>query len=163
METDINKIIFSRTNPSKKLEIIQNLKGSELWAINKTTIARIIKEVGTKRYKSRDKELRISRNHRVGNNWNSELEAIGTYKKKIYVNLYVQYGDCDTDTTETVDYDKFFCRGKYEGVIKGIDYHFNPKYYYYTYNEEDKAKCIRSLLLDYVYCKYSTKLKEDAV
>ena len=163
METDINKIIFSRTNPSKKLEIIQKLKGSELWAINKTTIARIIKEVGTKRYKSRDKELRISRDRRVGNNWNSDFEAIGTYKKKIFVLLYVQYGDCDTDTTETVDYDKFFCRGKYEGVIKGIDYHCNPKYYYYTYNEEDKAKCIRSLLLDYVYCKYSTKLKEDAV
>ena len=159
METDINKIIFSRTNPSNKLEIIRNLKGSELWAINKATIARIIKEVGINRYKSRDKELRISRDRRVGNNWNSDFEAIGTYKKKIFVLLYVQYGDCDTDTTETVDYDKFFCRGKYEGVIKGIDYHCNPKYYYYTYNEEDKAKCIRSILLDYVYTKYSTKLK----
>ena len=159
METDINKIIFSRTNPSNKLEIIRNLKGSELWAINKATIARIIKEVGINRDKSRDKELRISRDRRVGNNWNSDFEAIGTYKKKIYVFLYVQYGDCDTDTTETVDYDKFFCRGKYEGVIKGIDYHCNPKYYYYTYNEEDKAKCIRSILLDYVYTKYSTKLK----
>ena len=61
METDINKIIFSRTNPSKKLEIIRNLKGNELWATNKSTIDRIIKEVGINRYKSRDKELRISR------------------------------------------------------------------------------------------------------
>ena len=163
MATNINVELFKRYAPKKKLEIIEKLSNDELLAVSESTVKKIIQEVGQRRYKSRDKELRISRDRRVGNNWNSDFEAVGTYKKKLYVHLYVQYGDCDTDTTEVVDYAKFFCRGKYEGEIKGIDYHFNPKYYYYTYDEEEKAKCIRSILLEYVYTKYATKLKEDSV
>ena len=160
---NVNNFIFKRTQPKKKLEVIEKLSNDELMAVSESTVKRIIQEVGQRRYKSRDKELRISRDRRVGNNWNSEFEAVGTYKKKLYVNLYVQYGDCETDTTEVVNYDKFFCRGNYEGEIKGIDYHFNPKYYYYTYDVEDKAKCIRSILLEFVYAKYATKLNNDAV
>ena len=163
MATNINVELFKRYAPKKKLEIIEKLSNDELLAVSESTVKKIIQEVGQRRYKSRDKELRIDYDRRVGNNWNSVFEAVGTYKKKLYVHLYVQFGDCETDTTEVVDYAKFFCRGKYEGEIKGIDYHFNPKYYYYTYDEEEKAKCIRSILLQYLYSKFSTKLKEDAV
>lgn len=65
---DINQIIFTRTASVKKAEIVENLTQAELLNILPATIARMVKEAGTRLYKSRDKELRISYERRTGNN-----------------------------------------------------------------------------------------------
>lgn len=157
---NINVDLFRRFQPEKKLEMINKMTQSELLSVSPETVKRIIKEAGTNRYKSRNKELKIARERRVGNNWNSDLESVELYKGKLYVGLYVQYGDCETDTTEIEEYAKFFKSGEYLGQIKGIDRCFNPKYYYFRYDSEAKAECMRSILLEYVNRKYADKLKE---
>ncbi len=156
---DINKIIFSRTAPKKKVEIVENLTPKELLSVGSDTIKRIVKEVGSNRYKSRDKELYISHELRTGNNWNSEFESVGIYKGNLYVNLYVQYSN--TDTTKSESLEKFFCKGDYQGSIKGSDHHGNERHYYFSYDESDKARCMRRLLLQYLYLRYKDKLGEN--
>lgn len=158
---NINVDLFRRFQPEKKLEMINKMTQSELLSVSPETVKRIIKETGTNRYKSRNKELKIAHERRAGNNWNSEFESVENYKGKLYVGLYVQYGDCETDTTEIEEYNTFFKSGEFLGQIKGIDRCFNPKYYYYRYNNEQKSECIRSILLEYVYRKYADKLKEE--
>lgn len=70
---DINKIIFSRTAPSKKVEIVKALSISQLLSITSEAITRMVKETGSSISKSRNKELCISSDLRTGNNWNSEI------------------------------------------------------------------------------------------
>ena len=156
---DINKIIFSRTAPKEKVEIVENLTPKELLSVNSDTIKRMVKETGSNRYKSRDKELFISHELKTGNNWNSELESVGIYKGNLYVNLYVQYSN--TDTTKTESFDKFFCKGDYQGSIIGSDHYGNDRHYYFSYDESDKACCIGRLLLQYLYLRYKDKLGEN--
>ncbi len=158
MTTDI---IFSRTNPLRKLEIIRNLKGSELWATPKSTIERIVKETGRNRYKSRDKELYIDHDRRAGNNWNSTIESISLVKGKLYVGIYLQYDSTDTSTTET--YEEFFLMRTYHGSIERSDWRGNPRTYYFEYSIDEKAEVIRSILLEYIYTKYAEKLKKEGV
>lgn len=153
---NINEIIFSRTAPKKKMEIVENLTPKELLSVNSDTIKKMVKETGSNRYKSRDKELYISRELRTGNNWNSEFESVGIYKGKLYVNLYVQYSN--TDTTKSECLEKFFCKGDYQDSIKGSDCHGNERHYYFSYDESDKARCMRRLLLQYLTIKYKDKL-----
>lgn len=153
---NINSFLFTRTQPQKKLEVITALSHADLLSVTQATILRIIKETGRNRYKSRDKELCISRDRRKGNNWNSTFDAVGTYKKKIYVDLYVQYENTDTSTTE--DYAKFFTTSEYRGEIHSTDRYGNPRTYYFVYDKEDKAECLRSILLQYVYNKYHDKI-----
>ena len=56
---NVNNFIFTRTQPKKKLETIENLSNDELLAVTESTVKKIIQEVGQRRYKSRDKDLRI--------------------------------------------------------------------------------------------------------
>lgn len=107
---DINKELFKRNKPKKKLELIEMLTPSELLGIHPGTILRIVKEVGVLRYKSRDRELRLS--NRTGNNWNSSVESIGVYKNRLFINIYIQMdhteiplllkkGKCSSDVVNT--------------------------------------------------------------
>lgn len=156
---DINKIIFSRTAPKKKVEIIENLTPKELLSVSSDTIKRMVRETGSNRYKSRDKELYISRELRTGNNWNSELTSVRTYKSGLSVDLYVQYSNTDTDVSEA--YDKFFASGDYRGCIKRNDRYGNPQTYYFTYTSADKAECVKSLILQYIHLRYKERLSEN--
>ena len=69
---NINQFIFSRTHPKKKIEAIENLSNDELLDVTESTVKKMIQEAGQRRYKSRDKDLRIDYDRRCGNNWNSE-------------------------------------------------------------------------------------------
>lgn len=160
MKTNINVELFKRYAPKKKIEMINALTDDEVMATTKETILRIVKEAGHGSYKSRNKDLYISRQLREGNHWNSELESVGIYKKKLYLDFYVQYGDSETDTTMPVKYEDFFRSGEFRGTIKGSDRYGNTKYYYYIYDREDKVRCMRSILLQYVYSKYEDKLNQ---
>jgi len=153
---DINKLIFTWTAPSKKVEIVENLTLPELLSVTPDTIKRIVREVGSNYYRSRNKELTISRELRTGNDWNSEFTGVRTYKSILYVDLYVQYGNTDTDVSET--FDKFFAPGEYRGHIVRNDSYGNPRTFYFTYTPADKADCMKSLVLQYLQLRYKERL-----
>ena len=153
---NINKIIFTRTQPQKKVDIINSLTEAELLATTGATVTRIVKEVGSTIYKTRDKRLRIDYDRRKGNSWNSAVENVDLVKGKLYVGFYIQYENTDTNTSD--DYDNFFKRGNYRGEIRRLDRYGNGRTYYFCYDESDKAKVMKSVLLEYVYKKYSEKL-----
>jgi hypothetical protein len=158
MATNINQIIFTRTQPKKKLEIINSLSEAELMATTEATITKIVKEAGSRLYKSRDKQLRIDYDRRKGNNWNSTVESVELIKGKLYLDFYIQYENTDTNTSE--EYDNFFRRGNFRGEIRRLDRYGNGRTYYFCYDETDKARVMRSILLEYVYSKYNDKLKD---
>lgn len=153
---DINKIIFSRTASAKKMEIVKNLTEAELLSILPATIVKMIKEAGTRLYKSRDKEMRISYDLRTGNDWNSEVEGVRNYKGTPMLDLYIQYEN--TDTSTSVRLDDFLKHGDYKGCIVRDDRCGNPRSYYFTYTSADKARFVESLLLEYINRKYKDKL-----
>ena len=157
---NINQFIFSRTQPMKKLETIERLSNEELLNVTEATVKKVIQEVGRRRYKSRDKELFIDYDRRVGNNWNSTVESVDLVKGKLYVSFYVQYENTDTNTSD--DYEDFFKRGNYRGEIHRLDRFANGRTYYFCYDESDKARVMKSILLEYVYSKYADKLKAEA-
>ena len=160
MATNINQIIFTRTQPKKKVEIINHLTEAELLATTEATITRIVKEVGSTIYKSRDKRLFIDGDRRKGNSWNSTIEGLDLIKGRLHLNIYVQYENTDTNTSE--EYDNFFRRGNYRGEVRRLDRHGNGRTYYYLYDTSDKASVMKSILLEYVYRKYADKLKAQA-
>lgn len=149
---NINTEIFKRYAPGKKLRIIKELSDQELLAISPETVTRIIKEEGTNFYKSRDKRLHITAKFKTGNNWDSTFTGVELIKGKLYVSLYVQYANTDTDSIET--YDKFFSYGDYRGFVHYEDRYGNPQTDYFLYSKSDKARAIKSLLLEYVQRKY---------
>ena len=156
MATNINTL-FRRYRPEKKLEIIENLTVNELLAITPQTVTRIIKETGTSPYKSKIKELRISRERRTGNNWNSEIESYYLVRKNIYISFYLQYENTDTSTCEL--FSTMMKPGDFRGEVKRHDRYGNDRTYYFIYTPMDKVQAIRALLLEYIYTKYHDKLK----
>lgn len=152
MKTDINIELFKRYAPKKKQEIVNSLNEKELLSTTPETFNRIVREVGNRLYKSRDKELRISSNLRVGNGWNSTVESICTYKSRLYLHIYIQMDS--TDTTIVEDYNTFIKRGDYTGKAFETNRYGDrvPNYCHYT--EADKARVIQSILLQYVHTKY---------
>ncbi len=156
MATNINQELFKRYKPKKKLDLIYQLSADELLATTPETIKRIAKETGRSIGKSRNKVLRISNDRRSGNNWNSDIEAVEFINGNLYLNIYFQMDNTDTNICE-----------KYLNFFKGEEYHgkhyTTNKYgdtipHYFTYNREDKAGVIKSILLEYVYTKYAYKL-----
>lgn len=156
MRTNINVELFKRYAPKKKLEVINNLTTAELLATTPETIMRIAKEAGRSIGKSRDKILRINRDRQAGNDWNSTVEDIEFIKKNLYLNIYFQTDHTDTNISE-----------KYATFMQGDQYH--GKHYttnrygdevpnYFTYDRQDKANVIKSILLEYVHTKYADKL-----
>lgn len=152
MSKNINIELFKRYAPKKKQEIVNSLNEKELLSTTPETINRIVREVGNRLYKSRDKELRISGNLRVGNDWNSTVESICTYKSRLYLHIYIQMDS--TDTTIVEDYNTFIKRGDYTGKAFETNRYGDrvPNYCHYT--ESDKARVIQSILLQYVHTKY---------
>ena len=155
MATNINQELFKRYSPKKKLGLINGLGQSELLATAPETIKRIAKETGRSIGKSRNKVLRISNDRRSGNNWNSDIEAVEFINGNLYLNIYFQMDNTDTNICE-----------KYLNFFKGEEYHgkhyTTNKYgdtipHYFTYNREDKAGVIKSILLEYVHTKYADK------
>lgn len=154
MKTNINTELFKRYAPQKKLSIIEALTQDELLAITPATITKVVKETGEPYYRSRrNKSICVRRVIRTGNNWNSEFTGMELLKGELYVSLYVQYSN--TDTTECILYSEFMRdKDRFRGTIIDTDYLGNPQTYYYFYDNEDRARAIRSLLYEYVNRKY---------
>ncbi len=155
--TNINIELFKRYAPTKKLEIINGLNEKELMAVTQATIIKVIREAGRNIYKSRDKELFIANGRRAGNDWNSVIENVALYKgSQLFLNAYVQMDD--TDTNLTVTWDNFFKEGNYRGTVYETNRYGDKVPHYFTYGKEEKAKVIKSILLEYVHTKYKDKL-----
>ena len=157
---NINEFIFSRTQPQKKIDTINALTQDELLSIRETTVKRIIKEVGRRMGKTRDKEMRIAYERRNGNAWNSNVECVDLIKNKLYIDLYCQFSSTDSTICET--FDEFFARGNYRGEIHRSDRYGNPRTYQFIYDTEAKANVARAILLEYVFTKYAAKLTKEA-
>ena len=157
---NINEFIFSRTQPQKKIDIINALTQDELLSTSEATIKRIVKDAGRRMWKTRDKELRISHERRAGNAWNSLIEAVELIKGRLYLEVYLQYENTDTSTSE--EYDDFFRNGNFRGEVRRLDRYGNGRTYYFLYNLSDKASVMKSILLEYVYTKYADKLSKQA-
>ena len=111
-------------------------------------------------YKSRDKQLYIDGDRRKGNCWNSTIEGVDLIKGRIHLNIYIQYENTDTNSSE--EFDKFFDRwNNYRGEIRRLDRYGNGRTYYFNYDKSDKANVMKSILLDYVYKKYNDKLHDE--
>lgn len=158
MKTNINQFIFSRTQPTKKLEVIGSLTQAEVLATTEDTIKRIVKETGRKHGKSRDKTLYISSDRQASNNWNAWVENIELVKGKLYLTFYVQYEN--TDASAADDFDDFIQGSSYRGELHRDDRYGNPRTYYFCFAQDDKARVMRSILQEYVWRKYADKLKE---
>lgn len=157
--TDINTELFRRISPVKKIEIIKNLTQAELGRISEDAILKIVKEAGRRKKGSRDYEFYVTPNRRKGNNWNSEVEGIWLYKRKLSVIVYIQFDD--TDSSLLVPFNDFFKKGDFRGTIKRDDRYGNPQTHYYVYDEKDKTEVIRSLCLEYINTKYKSKLNTN--
>ena len=156
MAVNINLELFKRYAPKKKLEIINNLSTSELLAITPETIKRIAKEAGRSIGKSHDKVLRIDQERQSGNNWNSTVEAIEYIKGNLYLNIYFQMDS--TDTNICVKHEVFFKGEQYTGRYYTTNRYGDSVPHYFSYDRQDKAGVIKSILLEYVYTKYADKL-----
>ena len=156
MRTNINVELFKRYAPKKKLEVINNLTTAELLATTPETIMRIAKEAGRSIGKSRDKILRINRDRQAGNDWNSTVEDIEFIKKNLYLNIYFQTDHTDTNISEK--YATFMQGDQYHGKHYTTNKYGDTIPHYFTYNQEDKAGVIKSILLEYVHTKYADKL-----
>ena len=156
MAVNINQELFKRYAPKKKLKIINNLTTSELLATTLETIKRIAKEAGRSVGKSRDKVLRINRDRQAGNDWNSTIEDVEYIKGNLYLNFYFQMDS--TDTNICVKHEVFFNGDEYHGKHYTTNYYGDSVPHYFTYNRQDKAKVIKSILLEYVHTKYADKL-----
>ena len=157
--TDINTELFRRTSPVKKVEVINNLTQAELSKVSEETILRIVKETGRKTAKSRNYEFYVNPIRRKGNRWNSEVEGIWLYKRKLSVVVYIQYDD--TDSSLLVPFNDFFKKGDFRGTIKRDDRYGNPQTHYYVYDETDKTEVMRSFCLEYINTKYKSKLNTN--
>ena len=156
MRTNINEELFKRYAPKKKLEIINNLTAAELLATTPETVKRIAKEAGTKAGTARSKVLRISSDRRSGNDWNSTVESVEIHRGKLMLDIYVQMDSTDTNHFEP--YSNFSKDGNYTGKVFTTNYYGDSVPHYYTYDKQDKAKVIKSILLEYVHTKYAEKL-----
>jgi hypothetical protein len=157
---NINDFIFSRTQPNKKIETIEALSNEQLLSVKEDTVKRIVKETGRRMYRSRNKELYIDYDRRVGNNWNSTVEGVELIRGKLYLDFYVQYENTDTNTSE--EYSDVFNGREFRGEIRRSDRYGNGRTYYFCYDRSDKARVMKSILLEYVYTKYADKLKTVA-
>ena len=164
MATNINKIIFTRTAPKKKLEIINSLSQGELLAITYPTILRIIKEAGqgdSNKARCKFKTLYLSG---ATNDWNSKVTNIYNWKKdEVYLSVYIQGDDTDTDVSYKL---RDFLDNRYEEQCLGkLHESFRNGYEHdvpANYNRTDRARVVRAILTAYVKNKYRDKLKEEA-
>lgn len=156
---DINTYIFTRTAPMTKLRTIEKLTQSELLAISEATISRIIKEAGTGKARSHNKDLKLSRENRTGNKWNSTIEGWYIWKKEVYIDFYIQYSNTDTNTADT--FKEFMKYSEYQGSFEYEDRYGHSQTTYFRYSPEDKARAIRALLREYIETKYADKLKNN--
>ena len=138
MNKNINVDLFRRFSASNKVEMVNALTKDELLSVTEQTITRIVKEVGSNYLKSRDKKMYIKSELRCGNNWNSEIDYLDYIKGKVYVNVYIQNGDTDTDKGELLSV--FLKRGDFNTKAYFTNRYGDDIPTYVTYTPDDRPR-----------------------
>lgn len=147
---DINTIIFSRTRPAKKQDIVEHLSEEELLKVSSATILRIIKEVGFRMGSSKTLFLTNS----VSNNWNAEIGSISVKMrtKDIKLEVYIQY--YNTDTSKLISMSDFMKAGDYIGQLTYTDREGGMQTDYFRFTISEKAALLKEILKTYLVKKY---------
>lgn len=151
---NLNVEIFRKYKAERKAAIVFAASQQDLLRVNTDTITRIIKEVGegsSAKARSHDKRLKLQ--HKVSNNWNSDIEEVALYHKKLWIGFYLQYDNTDTPTDDSLE--NFLQPGPYTGSYEYEDRYGHTQTTYFRYNLEQKAAFIKELLLTYINLKYN--------
>lgn len=147
--TDINKELFRRTSPSTKMAMINNLSSSDFLMVSENTMRKVFRNMGhIKVIPIKDKR----NDEQIGNNWNSNINAISIERGKIFIYLYVQY--YNTDTVIPVRFSNFMRKGDFVGNIQYSDIHGYQHIENYRYSESIKSKIVKAALEYYVHTKF---------
>lgn len=160
---NINQFLFTRTQPKKKLEVINTLSKEQLLSVTYSTILRIIKEAGvgdSGKKRSKFKTLYLKG---ATNDWNSKVRNIYNWKKNlVYLSVYVQGDDTDGEYSYNL---KDFLDNRYEEqCLAKLHESFRNGYEHdvpANYDRSDRARVIKAILTAYIENKYADKLKED--
>lgn len=157
---EIAKARKSVSSRERLLKMVDDITREDVFSVNIDTIKKIIKDGGTKQYLSVKEgrpfyQLSIPYDLVEGNKWNSTAEQVWMEKQSIYINLYVQYYNTDTNRCET--WSKFFRKGEYCGEIPYCDKYGNSQTAYFVYDEWDKVRVIKSIIRAYVINKTTKK------
>ena len=155
---NVNIDFFRRFSAENKVKMADSLTDSQVRSMRLDTLSRIIKESCTD---SNYRKVYISRDLRVSNDWNSELEMVSCAKRKEpVVWFYVQYWN--TDSSEAVPLADLF---------KGGDLHFKTEYMdryggtqtaHFTFRADKIVAIKKAIIVSCIKAKYIKKLKETA-
>ena len=140
---DVNKFLFGKTEARKKLEVINTLNDLAICRATNTTILRIVRGC-----KGNDGRFYIRGDRKKGNDLDSTIEFVEIDKNNASLCLSVKDG-CNEGTIE-VHYNVFNGILGYEGYCESLQKHF-------SYSPHNVASVLRSILVEYIYCKYIDK------
>lgn len=139
----LENILFANGDFNEKKSYIESMTPSELMNVNKSVIKSIVEKCGN--------DGRMWIRQRVGNNWNSLVEAVDVIDGNVYLIIYVQNTKTDTSTSEK--FDTFFRSGKYYSCDNYLKEAVG-------YSERAKAEVMRSILMECVCRLFSDEEKK---
>lgn len=148
----INNYIFSEVSPEEKLERINSFTKEELFQVTKSTIAKIIHEVG------KGKEVKnLFFENPVSNNNNAWINYIFSQEGNMYFNIYIQGDNTDGwDSCTVEDLLKKDITGTFEEAYN-YDSHIYTRKVHATFRASHRANVIKEVLINYICKKYDIK------
>lgn len=164
---NLNKELFRRTAPSRKLELIENATSAELSAVKAETIIRCVQEVGEPAHWRKEPKKRVTdkklRCERVSNGWDASFYHVAIYGREHILTFYFegiidnQYIDLDGFSHDLTFKEMTSTqRIKKEVQYEGRDNH--PHWETFCWDWDERMECFRSILRTYVKIKYKDKL-----
>lgn len=149
---NINNYIFSEVSPKEKLEKINSLTKEELFQVTKSTIAKIIHEVG------KGKEVKnLFFKNPVSNDNNAYINYVFSQGGNIYFNIYIQGDSTDGwDSCTVEDLLKKDITGTFEEAYN-YDSHIYTRNVHATFRASHRTKVIKEVLINYICNKYGIK------
>ena len=153
---NVNIDFFRRFSAENKAKMADSLTDSQVQRMNLDTLSRIIKEACTE---ANYRTVYISRDLRVSNGWNSELEMVSCAKRKEpVVWFYVQFWNTDSSVAVPL-----------ADLFKGGDLHFKKGYMdryggtqtkYFSYSAEKILPIKKAIIVSCIKEKYKDKLRK---
>ena len=153
---NVNIDFFRRFSAENKVKMADSLTDSQVRSMRLDTLSRIIKESCTE---SNYRQVYISRDLRVSNDWNSELEMVSCAKRKEpVVWFYVQFGNTDSSVAVSL-----------ADLFKGGDLHFKKEYTdrydetqtaHFCYSADKILPIKKAIIVSCIKEKYKDKLRK---
>ena len=153
---NVNIDFFRRFSAENKAKMADSLTDSQVQRMKLDTLSRIIKEACTE---ANYRTVYISRELRVSNDWNSELEMVSCGKRNEPVVWFcVQLGNTDSSVAVPL-----------ADLFKGGDLHFKKEYMdryggtqtkYFSYSAEKILPIKKAIIVSCIKEKYKDKLRK---